>query len=249
MPAKTGREFCRFENMIAFPDKVTDEDLRLFESQINSTGNKQFILSQYRMKVDHDPVDLGIAKIMSRMHDIEVEAVQQMADRNMLRNDQMLVIDGPLRFRKKFDLHQFRNVIGLSKSFRPSFTMGKGRNKVDVGSITSKLNFKERTSVFKTNEEEKTIGIWYLRIRPTKYMSNPLQGIVKIEGYAVDPEDRENGFDADRIDLLSAHIIRERNVTPYKADSRWAAHIYPVYMAESYLKSSFLSDVQFKGLF
>jgi len=97
-------------------------------------------------------------------------------------------------------------------------------------------------------EEEKVIGMWYLRIRPPKYRRDPLQGIVKIECYAVDPEDKENGIEMERIDIISAHILNERNVTPYKADSRWASHIYPVYLAESFLKASFMSDIKFRAL-
>jgi len=219
------------------------------ESVINEHLPTKFRLLKYTVKADHDPVDLGLARIMSAMHDIEIEAVREMVREHLLANDRLLVIDGPLRFKKKFDLVQFRNVIGLSKTFRPSFTVGKGRGRVDVGLIASALDFGERTSVFRTMEEEKTIGMWYLRIRPRQMMSKPLQGVVKMECYAVDPEDRENGFDGERIDTISAHILRERNVTPFKADSRWASHIYPIYMAETYLKASFKSGIYFKGLF
>jgi hypothetical protein len=149
---------------------------------------------------------------------------------------------------RKVDLLRFRNVIGLSKTFRPSFTVGKGRHQESVGSITFGLGFGERTSVFRTTEDEKIIGMWYLRLRPHAG-SDPLQGIVKMECYAIEPADKEQGLDADRVDTISHYILRERNVTPYGADTRWASHIYPIYMAESYLKASFVSDTQFKALF
>lgn len=242
------REFCQLRNVIAFPDKVNEDDLRNLEAKINQPGHPRFSLLRYQVKPDRDPVDLGVAKIMSEMHDMEIHAVQSMANNHYLGNNRLLVIDGPLRFKKDFDLVQFRNVIGLSKSFRPSFSVGKG-TKQDVGAITSGLAFGERTSVFKTSEGTKVIGMWYMRLRPPQMMSDPLQGVVKMECYAIDPEEKEEGLDAERVDVISAHILRERNVTPFKADSRWANHIYPVYLAETYLKATFMSDIQFEALF
>ncbi len=242
------REFCHLKNVITFPDKVTEDDLKNLEAKINQPGRPQFSLLQYQVKPDRDPVDLGVAKIMSEMHDMEIRAVQSMANQHFLGNSRLLVIDGPLRFRKDFDLVQFRNVMGLSKSFRPSFSVGKWK-KQDVGAIASGLTFAERTSVFRTTEKTKVIGMWYMRLRPPEMMSDPLQGVVKMECYAIAPEDKEEGLDAERVDVISAHVLRERNVTPFKADSRWASHIYPVYVAETYLKASFMSDVQFEALF
>lgn len=244
------REFCFLKNVIAFPDKANQDDLLHLQKKITERTGINFILFSYATKsVDKDPVDLGVGKIMSEMQDMEIETVRQMAEKHLMSNDHLLVIDGPLRFKKKFDLVQFRNVIGLSKTFRPSFTIGKGRHREDVGAITSGLDFGERTSAYKMVEADKTIGMWYMRIRPKRFMSNPLQGIVKIENYAIEPYEQENGLDAERVDIISGHILRERNVTPYKSDSRWASHIYPVYMAETYLKNSFMSDVKFQGLF
>ena len=243
------RDFCHFKNVLAFPDLVASDDLVYLQTVINQVGRLKFELLSYTVKKDRELVDLGIAKIMSEMHDLEIASVQEMADRHLLTNDSLLVIDGPLRFKKRFDITQFRNVVGLSKSFRPSFAVGKGRRKVDVGTLASDLAFGERTSVFKTTDERKTIGMWYLRLRPRDMMSNPLQGIVKLECYAVSPEEQENGLEVDRIDTISRHILRERNVTPYQADWRWANHIYPIYLAETYVKASFVSDTQFQALF
>jgi len=245
---KPVREFCHFKNVLAFPNLIAADDLNYLQSQINQQGRFKFELMSYTVKKERNLVDLGIAKIMSEMHNLEIAAVQEMAKRNLLRNDRLLVIDGPLRFKKSFDIVQFRNVIGLSKSFRPSFTVGRGRRKVDVGALTSALMFGERTSVFKTTDVSKTIGMWYVCIRPRNRMTNPLQGIVKMECYAMS-EEQEDGLDSQRVDVISSHLLRERNVTPYQADRRWASHIYPIYLAEQYVKSSFVSDTQFRALF
>jgi hypothetical protein len=164
-----------------------------------------------------------------------------------------LVKDGPLRYKnikgRGFDITQFRNVIGLSKTFRPSFAVGVGRAKKDVGVVTSQLSFSKRTVVFKTLEEEKLIGMWYMCIRPRTGTMNPLQSVVKIECYAVDPDEEENGLHSERVSTISAHVLRERNVTPYGTDSRWATHIYPIYQTESFIKTSLLSDLRFTAMF
>lgn len=248
------RDYCKFINVITFPDThISEEDISFLQNKINENSKTPFVISQYRVKIDRDPIDLGIAEIMRYMQDLEVNAVAEMSKNNMLQNDSMLVIDGPLRFKKmrgrNFDIVQFRNVIGLSKSFKPSFTVGKGRRSEDVGSITSCLEFSERTPVYKTIDDERNIGMWYLRIRPRKWMSNPLQGVVKMECFAIDQEQIENGLDSEIVNTMSGFLLHERNVTPYKADSRWANHIYPIYLAETYLKSSFMSDTMFKALF
>ena len=212
--------------------------------------NLKFEIVQYKYDPKSDPVDKGIAKINTEMQSMEIAIVEEMADKHILTSSDFMVIDGPLRFGKLKDITQFKNVIGLSKTFRPSFTWGKGRKKQDVGSITYKLKFGERTTIFKPdNTDDKIIGMWYLRLRGEKYIQSPLQGIIKAEIFAVETKEKETGFDSDRIDTISTHLLRERNVTPFKSDNRWASHIYPIFLAESYTKSKFLSDFYFKGLF
>lgn len=243
------RELCSMRNLIAFPDRLSDEDLAHLEIEINHRSREPFGVVKYNVKPDRDPVDLGVAKIMSEMHSMEVATVVKMAGLHMLGNDRLLVVDGPLRFKKAFDVVQFRNVIGLSKSFRPSFTVGRGKRRVDVGALTSMLDFGERTSTFKIVDEDKVLGSWYLRLRYPHLMPSPLDGVVKLECYAVDPQEKEEGFEGERIDVISGHVLRERNVAPYGSDSRWANHLYPVYMAEAYLRASFMSTATFTALF
>jgi hypothetical protein len=77
---------------------------------------------------------------------------------------------------------------------------------------------------------------------------SPLQGIVKIEVFASAEEKDNDGITEARADTVSSYVLQERNVTPYNADTRWASHIYPIYLAETYLRSSFLSHERFKAL-
>lgn len=128
-------------------------------------------------------------------------------------------------------------------------TLGQGRGRQDLGNLTKGLNWKERTSVISPNRNEATThGWWYLRLRPCEKVYSPLQGIAKIEVFASSEEKDNNGVSEARADTISSYVFLERNVTPYNADTRWASHIYPIYLAETYLRSSFLSHERFKAM-
>jgi hypothetical protein len=250
------RQFCFFHSVLAFPHQLsTKDDLARLASRIKEQTGVSFELIHYEVKEERDPVDLGIASIMSFMAELELRAVQMLVNQQMLHSNSLLVKDGPLQYkymkRRGFDVTQFRNVIGLSKRFRPSFAVGKGRGRQDVGTMTAGLLMGQRTPVFKTLEAEegKAIGMWYLRLRPPERMPNPQDGIVKAECYAIDDQEIQEGLDSERICTISAHLLRERNVTPYGQDSRWATEIYPVYCAEQFIKASLLSDLRFEALF
>lgn len=253
---KPMRDYCFFENVLAFPKELaTKEDLDTLAHRIREETGQSFILIHYDVKADRDPIDLGIASIMYHMAGLELRAVQKLVEERMLSGYSMLVKDGPLQYKnlrgRGFDITQFRNVIGLSKTFRPSFAVGKGRGRQDVGALTVSLEMSERTPVYKTLEAEegRLIGMWYLRIRPRSRMSNPLEGIIKAECYAIEDQEVQDGLDSERVRTISAHLLRERNVTPYGQDLRWATHIYPVYCAERFIKANLLSDIRFEAIF
>ena len=153
---------------------------------------------------------------MSEMHDIEIQAVREM-EKTVSQRPMWNALDrrtAPFR-EKRFDLVQFRNVLGLSKTFRPTFTIGKGARRTDVGSITSALGFAQRTSVYKTIDDNKVIGVWYLRIRRRLMMTNPLEGIVKVERYAIDSSDQEEELSPiESTQLAATSCERKRQCKP-----------------------------------
>ena len=59
----------------------------------------------------------------------------------------------------------------------------------------------------------------------------------------------EKGLDSELVDRITANIINERNPVCYGADRRWANHLYPIYVTESYLKSKYLGTNMFLNLF
>lgn len=254
------RDYVRYANILVFPDTVDTADRDEMRSALTHSMRVKFDITAYATGTSggtgsEDYINLGTKKILDVMHNLELETVNRMMDNRNLRQDAMLVIDGSLQFRRevltrnKFPIHQLANVIGISKSFTPSQPVAGMTSGKHLGTILQELEFGQRTPVFKAGEDAfaDVLGVWYLRIRPRRKLTSPLDGVVKIEVLA-NGDERENGLDRDRVDNLSALILSERNVTPYGSDARWANHIYPIYLTESYLKTRFLSDVYFKGL-
>lgn len=44
------------------------------------------------------------------------------------------------------------------------------------------------------------------------------------------------------IDTISAHLINEAYPVCYGKDSRWANHLYPIYVTEVFCKSMFMQE-------
>ena len=239
-------------NALVVPGFVGKSDIEEIRAAVGEKARYPFEVIQYTTqgKEGKSPLDLAVAAAMERMHTMEVRAASTLAKNGYLSNDAMLAIDGSLMFREKkeFDIFDFRNVIGIAKRFKPDFTVGD-KKKIDVGSVVRKLDYGGRTTVFKRTFGNTTTGSWFLRIRPPDKVQSGLGGVVKLELFALEQDERENGFDPNRIDVISRHVLSERNVTPYGADDRWATHLYPVYLTEKYLKNLFMSAVAFKGMF
>lgn len=207
-------------------------------------------------KYDYDkfkedtPTNAAIAKIHQKMLDLEVEVLTQMVQSGRLSTDKMLLLDGSLQFiSQKFNPDIFYNVIGVSKHFNPNLT-GVTKGNVHIGTLLVKLNFGERTPVIKTTSRngQYTYGAWYLKIRDMHDVRNPLEGIIKVEKMAL-KEHMDTGFETSIVDNLSASLIAERIPTCHGKDERWPNHLYPVYLTETLVKSTFMSDNHFVNLF
>lgn len=200
----------------------------------------------------------GIAKIQDEMIDREIAMVTKMVSEHKINQDNYLLKDGSLEYRvdgktsreKRQFQSFFKNVVGVSKSFNPANCKDKrGKNN---SNMIAELPLFHRTPVaMYTSErlEGMTYAVWYIRIRDAKYTTNTFDGILKIEKILVTDEQIANGLDTEEVDLISANIINERNPVCYGADFRWANHLYPVYVTESFAKSKYLSDSLFLSLF
>ena len=197
-------------------------------------------------------VRAAIAKANTMMHDMEIEILSDIVRSGALDTDRMLVVDGPLQFLRQdtgkaefADL--FYNVIGVSKNFNPMLpTSSKSkRGGTQIGAELLKLEYGERTPVFlKENDRGRRFGVWYLRIRPKNKVSNPLEGIIKIENMVL-ADYYDSGIPTDVVDTISLSLLNECSPTCYGRDERWASHLYPIYLTETLIKSTFESDLVF----
>lgn len=257
-------------NVIAFPRRINEETLENIETNILSkikdsnffkmiSDEIKWEILKYDLGTSQNNVnvkieDKGTAKIQEVMQSYEVEMIQTIAEKGLLQENSILVIDGSLRFErqtKKMQPKCFRNVIAVAKSFDPHKTKLLKRKNKEIGTYLKDLKFAYRTPVFMVENYHKTMryGTWYVRIRQKNQWKNPLDGIVKIEKLATTDFEHENGFDSNLIDNISTCILAERNPTCYGNDKRWASHLYPIYLTEKLVKSSFLSDTFFLNIF
>lgn len=245
------------KNLLLLSDKINTVDFKEIQQRLMRTAvAKEMFLEvvSYRFESEkHNvPVNAAIAKANSMMHDMEIEILSNMVKSGSLDTDRMLVVDGPLQFLRQDtgkpefpDL--FYNVIGVSKSFNPMLpASGKSkRGGTQIGAELLKLEYGERTPVFmKENDRGRRFGVWYLRIRPKNRVSNPLEGIIKIEKMALE-DYYDSGIPTDIIDIISLSLLNECSPTCYGRDERWASHLYPIYLTETLIKSTFESDLVF----
>jgi len=205
--------------------------------------------------------DRATACVQARMIEREKELVAELVREGRLNQDNYLVKDGSLEYRPtkedkndKKKYQTFKNnynwVISASKNFNPEVCEDIN-GKPNPGFIAD-LPLCHRTPV--AEYENPMLGdikfaVWYIRLRDTKQTRTPFDGILKIEKILVTGEENDGGIDSELVDTLSAYLMNERNPVCYGSDLRWANHIYPVYLTESYVKSRYLSAESFLHLF
>ena len=231
------------------------------ESNLSSIGIEFTDVIPYTTKVDEfERIESkGIAVIQDLMIEREKAMVSRLVAEHKINSKHDLLKDGSLAYR----VDQFRNdrekrqfqknfsyVVGVSKSFNPENCRDKkGKNN---SNMIADLPLYHRTPVSMYSSprlEGMKYAVWYLRIRDKRYTVNTFDGILKIEKILVTDEQIHNGLDTEEVDLISASIINEKNPVCYGADTRWANHLYPVYVTERYAKSKYLSDTMFLNLF
>ena len=211
-------------------------------------------------KTDGDKFEKkGIAKIQDAMIDYEKSMVDQLVREHKLSEDNYLLKDGSIQYvdSKEGDFNvmskiraNYQYVVGVSKSFNPELMLDS--QKKSNATKIAQLPLYHRTPAF-MYENERFQGIkfaiWYLRIRDVERTETPFSGVIKVEKMLMVGDESEKGLESGEIDLISANLINERNPVCYGSDTRWANHLYPVYLTEKFIKSQYLSDVYFLNLF
>lgn len=209
--------------------------------------------------------DQAIAKIQDYMYQAEQNMVASLVSQGKLNQKNFLVKDGSLEYRIMPELvsdkrrfltfkSNYGDVIGVSKKFNPSlWKTGTGADPKPNPGFIAELPLYCRTPVlcFENPDYHGDIkfAVWYVRLRK-RHTDSPFDGVVKIEKMLVTQEEMSaEKIDSDLVDLLSAYLINERNPVCYGSDNRWANHIYPIFLTESFLKSKCISAETFLHLF
>lgn len=209
--------------------------------------------------------DRAIATVQDYMIDAEKAMVDSLAQRGLLSQTAYLVKDGSLEYQPMQGKSRYANlktfkgsyqyVIGVSKSFNPE-NCKDGRGNANARAIIELPQF-HRTPVSRIRVKripDIEFAVWYIRLRKfPEQTKSPFDGVIKVEKIMVtDNETRHGrgyGLDTEDVDMISATLINERCPTCYGSDLRYANHLYPVYLTESYVKSLYLSGDVFLSLF
>lgn len=268
IPEKFKREFTISLPEIADPNGISGffsaTAKKLNEcSELKRIGLEFSTILPYKINnADVKFEDRGTACIQDRMIEREKELVAELVREGKLNQDNYLIKDGSLEYKptkedkadsRKYQMfkNNYNWVLGISKSFNPEIC--KDINGKSNPGFIADLPLYHRTPV--ACYESEFIGegiqfaVWYVRIRDKNKTRTPFDGILKVEKILVTQEEVDCGIDSDLVDILSAYLINERNPTCYGSDMRWANHLYPVYLTESFVKSKYLSTDSFLHLF
>jgi hypothetical protein len=186
--------------------------------------------------------------------------VDQLVQKRILTDRSWLIKDGSLEYSKvadnddKFSFNRIRNnfrrVVGVSKSFNPE--LAKLKSNKSAAGLIARLQENERTPAAMYKSERlgfSAFAVWYVRLRKPRYGRGPFDGIVKVEKVLVTDHEKEFDLESSEVDNISAWLLNERNPVCYGKDSRWANHLYPVYLTETYVKSKYRGEQHFVNLF
>ena len=199
----------------------------------------------------------AIAQIQNEMTDEEQLLVNDLCKANKLSSDSWLIKDGSLQYNPRFsniDQAQWNNmrsnykyVVGVSKSFDPDLL--KNHEGKKLSQIIASLKPFERTKAYKyvsKHSNGMTFAVWYLRLRKSDFRETHFSDVVKCEMLMLSPS---HPIKTVTIDAISANLIREAYPVCYGADTRWANHLYPVYLTETFCKSHYIDSNIFLSLF
>lgn len=259
--------------VLAFPDKMNPEGNGKYDRAF--CGDLRDKLNAVPLRVQIDAVllystqvknrenfeDKGVARIQEYMIEREKEMVDILVHKKILDDRTWLVKDGSLEYTKvsenddRFSFSRIRNnykrVIGVSKSFNPE--LARLKNNRSAAGMIAKLKPEHRTPVSRYAAErfgfDVAFAVWYVRLRNPRNGMGPFDGIVKVEKLLLSEKEFEFGLESSEVDNISGWLLNERNPVCYGKDVRWANHLYPVYLTESYIKSKYRGWEHFVNLF
>ena len=256
--AKDGQphlEEHRAKSIFLMPDTLSDEDTneaKKIVKQAAASSKRPLNVGFECYEFDDgttEPIDSARKKIISAMHDMELDQIRRLTKSGKVNRENMLAIDGSLQFYRNLERDQeaFRNVVGVAKSFNLQQRVGSRRKPMQVGALIAQLPADHRTPVQKVRVERfgLTVGAWYLRLRSVTNVGGLSfhDGVVKLELFPEDAlAEKSQAINSARCNKISQSILNFRHPATPRNDSRWASHLYPIHLAERFIKSRFLSE-------
>jgi len=193
----------------------------------------------------------GIAKIQTSMTDEEQLLVAELCKNNKLDDEHFLIKDGSLEYtsrtnmestiQKELQIINYKHIVGVSKLFNPELL--SDYNGHSLAKTIASLKPYERTKVYRYHSEminaDTDYAVWYVRLRNSEFRETNFSDVVKCEMVLTKEGEK---IESDVIDLISANIIKEAYPVCYGLDDRWANHLYPVYLTETFCSSHYLSN-------
>jgi hypothetical protein len=258
------------QTVLVLPDKLDTEGknekqhrafLANLATKLNAGQNRINLdrLLLYPTQANEDFEDKGIARIQDYMVEREKDMVQELVNRNIINDRSWLIKDGSLEYNRitnkddRFSFSRIRSnykrVVGVSKSFNPE--LAKLKNNKSAAGMIANLKPHERTPalMYSTDRVEGKFAVWYVRLREPRQSRGPFDGVVKVEKILVTDHEAEFGLESSEVDNISAWLVNERNPVCYGKDERWANHLYPVYLTETYINSRYRGTLHFINLF
>ena len=264
--------------VIAMPDDFDVDDegedfCRLYCEDINEDLQQLPFIKQSGIKVDKillyktDKKDKlnsdkdnyknrGTAKIQAEMTDEEQRLVAKLCEENRLDDEHYLIKDGSLEYNPSFSnksgddktmaRENYRYVVGVSKSFDPELLPDFEGQRLSR-TIASLKPF-ERTKAYRYTSDANgdQYAVWYLRLRASDFRETHFSDVVKVEMVIINEDDQ---VETDLINTISANLIKEAYPVCFGNDTRWANHLYPVYLTETFCKSKYFNSNIILNLF
>ena len=245
----------KHQTILLFPDTFGDRDTqeaRQIITNAASTSRMPVSLSVecYQYSEAEEPIASARQKTLSTMHSMEIEQVNNLAKSQKLSRESLLMIDGSLQFYENLTQYReaFQNVVGVAKSFDLHQQISQGRKAKQVGLIVSALRHRHRTPAREVKHRNISIASWYLRLHPAHRLVNLSDGVVKLELFPQNTGGTTVRLQSARCRRLSQDVLALRHPATPSTDTRWASHLYPIYVTERYLQLRFRSNSVIRAL-
>lgn len=247
--------FCRFycdkiNESLASLKYVKENNIRIDKILLYKTDGKESIESDRDFYKNR-----GTAKIQLEMTDAEQMMVAKLCKDNKLDDEHFLIKDGSIEYSPTRNLSSqqhslvvsnYKHVVGVSKLFNPELLKDYEGKRLSQTIVNLKPF--ERTTAYRYYSEatHQEYAVWYLRLRKDYPRETNYSDVVKCE--MLIPSEGEN-LSTDLINVISANLINEAYPVCYGKDTRWANHLYPIYLTETFCKSNYIDSNVFINLF